>query len=199
MTWQECTPPNTHVTGVQLRAEGPITARLLCGGPFSIVASDLGEIALLPIGRVAAYVVTQNRTAAVFVFRNETRGELTAVPGVGRPVRLLLSSRRRGTAKRTRNLIQKLTRYGYDPSDLSDEFWLRAAGSLLARRRPHVQLLASLVALEDAPRTRELRPRRRGARDGRLSTHGLAPDAQLHAEPTARDLLDPTRPTGRKE
>jgi hypothetical protein len=136
------------VTAIQLRVDGDLSARLLCGGPFSIVAGDDGEIALLPVGRVAVYLIARRRTTGLYVFRTAMGGDRTRVPGVSDPVRLLLSSGRRATAKRIRNFIKKLTRYGYDPSDLTDEFWTRAGGALLARRRPSEHLLSSLLARE---------------------------------------------------
>jgi hypothetical protein len=140
--------PGGRLTAIQLRVDDELTARLLCGGPFSIVGGDAGEIALLPAGRVAAYLVVRRRTTGLYVFRPATAGGRTVVPGVSEPVRLLLSSGRRGTAKRIRNFIRKMTSYGHDPSLLTDEFWTRAAGALLARRRPSDQLLSSLLARE---------------------------------------------------
>ena len=142
--------PCGRLTAIQLRVEGELTARLLCGGPFAIVAGDQGEIAILPPGRVAAYLVARGRTTGVYVFRTEEGGGRTVVPGVSEPVRLLLSSGRRGTAKRIRNFIRKVTSYGHDPSDLTDEFWTRACGALLARRKPSAELLSSLLAREAA-------------------------------------------------
>lgn len=136
------------VTAIQLRVDGQLTARLLCGGPFSIVSGNEGQIALLPTGRVVAYMVARRRTTGLYVFRTAIGDGGTVVPGVSEPVRLLLSSGRRGTAKRIRNFIRKVTRYGHDPSELTDEFWTRAAGALLARRRPSDQLLSSLLARE---------------------------------------------------
>ncbi len=104
-----------RLPAIQLRVDGELTARLLCGGPFSIVGGDEGEIALLPPGRVAAYLVARRRTTGLYVFRTAGRGGRTVVPGVSEPVRLLLSSGRRGTAKRIRNFIRKVTSYGHDP------------------------------------------------------------------------------------
>jgi hypothetical protein len=137
-----------RLTAIQLRIDGELTARLLCGGPFAIVGGDEGEIALLPPGRVAAYLVARRRTTGLYVFRTAVGPGQTVVPGVSEPVRLLLSSGRRGTARRIRNFIRKVTSYGHDLSELTDEFWTRAAGALLARRRPSDQLLSSLLARE---------------------------------------------------
>ena len=137
-----------RLTAIQLRVDGELTARLLCGGPYSTVSGDEGEIALLPPGRVAAYLVASRRTTGLYVFRTVGGGGRTVIPGVSAPVRLLLSSGRRGTAKRIRNFIRKVTSYGNDPSELTDEFWTRAAGALLARPRPSPQLLSSLLARE---------------------------------------------------
>ncbi|HEX3905175.1 MAG TPA: hypothetical protein VH853_20260 [Polyangia bacterium] len=136
------------MTAVQLRIDGELTARLLCGGPFSIVAGDVGDIALLPAGRVAAYLVARRRMAGVYVFRTASGGHLTTIPGVSQPVLLLMSGSRRGLGRRIRNFIRKLTSYGHDPSVLTDEFWTRAGGALLARRRSSDQLLSSLLAHE---------------------------------------------------
>jgi hypothetical protein len=137
-----------RLTAIQLRVDAELTARLLCGGPFSIVGGDEGEIALLPPGRVAAYRVARRRTTGLYVFRTAGMGGRTVIPGVSEAVLLLLSSGRRGTAIRIRNFIRKVTSYGHDPSELTDEFWTRAAGALLARRRPSAQLLSSLLARE---------------------------------------------------
>ena len=54
-----------RLTAIQLRVDGELTARLLCGGPFSIVAGDAGEIALLSPGRVAAYLVARRGMAEI--------------------------------------------------------------------------------------------------------------------------------------
>lgn len=137
-----------RLAAIQLRGDGELTARLLFGAPLSIVGGDDGEIALLPPGRVAAYLVARRRTTGLYVFRTAGGGGRTVVPGVSEPVRLLLSSGRRGTARRIRNFIRKVTSYGHDPSELTDEFWTRVAGALLARRRPSDQLLSSLLARE---------------------------------------------------
>jgi hypothetical protein len=137
-----------RLTAIQLWVDGELTARLLCGGPYSIVSGHEGEIALLPAGRVAAYLVARRRTTGLYVFRTAGGEGRTVVPGVSDRVCLLLSSSRRGTAKRIRNFIRKVTSYGHDPSQLTDEFWTRAAGALLARRRPSTQLLSSLLARE---------------------------------------------------
>ncbi len=137
-----------HLTAIPLRGDGELTARLLFGGPFSIVGGAEGEIVLLPPGRVAAYLLARRRTAGVYVFRTASDGGRTTIPGVSQPVVLLMSGSRRGLARRIRNFIRKLTSYGYDPSQLTDEFWTRAGGALLARRRPNYHLLSSLLARE---------------------------------------------------
>lgn len=136
------------LTAIQLRVDGDLTARLLCGGPLSMVGGAAGEIALLPPGRVAAYLLARRRTAGIYVFRTASSGRRTTIPGVSQPVVLLMSGSRRGLARRIRNFIRKLTSYGYDPSDLTDEFWTRAGGALLAHRRPNPHLLPSLLARE---------------------------------------------------
>lgn len=148
------------VTAVQLRDDGHLLALLFSGAPSVKVSAARGNIALLPAGQVAAYVVGRQRATAVYIFRTARDGELTIVPGVSEPVRLLFSSRRRGAFKRARNFIRNLTRYGHDPSDLSDDFWLRAGGAFMARRRPARQLLSYLLAGEaacDAARLRDWR------------------------------------------
>ena len=139
------------VTAVQLRDDGDLLARLFSGAPSATVSAARGDIVLLPANQVVAYVVERQRTIAVYVFRTGRDGELTAVPGVSESVRLLFSSRRRGVFKRARNFIRNLTTYGYDPSDLSDDFWVRAGGAFMARRRPARQLLPYLLARETPP------------------------------------------------
>ena len=140
-----------HVTAVQLRAEGELLARLLCGLRPSVVSGARGDVALLPEGRIAAYVVERRRTTGVYIFRTARGDALSVVPGVSKPVRLLFASLRRGAARRTRNFVRNLTSYGHDPSDLSDDFWLRAAGALIARRRPGRLVLSYLLSREAAP------------------------------------------------
>lgn len=135
-------------TAIQLRAEPGLTARLLWPSPSSTVDGAAGEMALLPPGCVAAYVVVRERTAGVYLFRTASGGPRSTIPGVSGPVLLLMSGSRRGLARRIRNFIRKLTSYGHDPSQLTDEFWTRAGGALLARRRPTHQLLSSLLARE---------------------------------------------------
>ncbi len=139
-----------NVTAVQLRHDGELLARLFSGAPSAKVSAARGDIVLLPAGQVAAYVVGRQRAAAVYIFRTARDGERSIVPGVSEPVRLLFSSRRRGAFKRARNFIRNLTRYGYAPSDLSDDFWIRAGGAFMARRRPARQLLSYLLAREAA-------------------------------------------------
>ncbi len=140
-----------RITAIQLRTGGEITAQLLCGGPFSIINGDGSDIALLAPGRVVAYFVARGHSIGLYVFRTAGGGGRTAVPGVSEPVCLLLSSGRRGTAERVRKFIRNVTSYGHDPSELTDEFWTRAAGVLLARCRPSAQLLSSLLARESRP------------------------------------------------
>ncbi len=136
------------LTAIQLRGDGELTARLLSGGPFSSVGGVAGEIVLLPPGRVAAYLLARRRTASVYVFRTALDGRRTTIPGVSQPVALLMSGSRPGLARRIRNFFRKLTSYGYDPSQLTDEFWIRAGGALLAHRRPNQHLLSSLLVRE---------------------------------------------------
>lgn len=144
----EPAPDREHVTAVQLRDDSELLARLFSRAPSAKASAALGDITLLPAGQVAAYVVERRRATAVFIFRTARDGELTNVPGVSAPVRLLFSSRRRGAFRRARNFIRNLTRYGYDISDLSDDFWVRAGGAFMARRRPARQLLSYLLARE---------------------------------------------------
>jgi hypothetical protein len=182
-----------RLTAIQLRADGELTARLLCGGPFPSVGGAAGEIALLPPGRVAAYLLARRRMAGVYVFRTASDGRGTTIPGVSRPVVLLLSGSRRGVARRIRNFVRKLTSYGYDPSQLTDEFWTRAAGALLARRRPSHHLVAALLAREVPGLGAALRARR-GRFDGdRFGVGCLTVDSKLHAESAPGRVLATAR------
>ena len=95
-----------HATAVQLRDDGELRARLFSGAPSATVSAARGDIALLPAGQVVAYVVGRQRATAVYIFRTARDGELTIVPGVSGPVRLLFSSRRRGAFNRARNFIR---------------------------------------------------------------------------------------------
>ena len=56
-------PPRSPpvLTAVQLLTDGEITARLLCGAPVATFPSRRVEIALLPAGQIAAYVVRSGR------------------------------------------------------------------------------------------------------------------------------------------
>jgi hypothetical protein len=146
-----CLAPQASVlTAVQLRAAGAVAARLLCGTPLSTVPSSHGDVALLPAGQIAAYLIRRGRTAGFYIFRTGASGDRSLVSGVSEPVRLFLFTGRRSAAARTRNFLRKLSRYGHDPSSLSDDFWTRAAGALVARARPTRQLLPSLLAREAA-------------------------------------------------
>lgn len=143
-------PPPPVLTGVKLLADGEITAHLLCGTPVATFPVTRGQIALLPAGQIVAYVIRSGRLTGFFIFRTGVRGGLSSVPGVGGPVRLFLASGRRAQAARTRNFLRKLSRYGHEPSFLSDDFWTRAAGAIAARVRPSRQLLHSLLEGEAA-------------------------------------------------
>jgi hypothetical protein len=178
-----------RLTAIQLRVDGELTARLLCGGPFSIVAGDAGEIALLPPGRVAAYLVARRGMAGVYVFRTAYGGHRTTIPGVSQPVVLLMSSNRRGLGRRIRNFIRKLTRYGHDPSALTDEFWTRAGGALLARRRPSHQLLSSLLVREASGTGAPVRGSAGRLDRDHVGAGRLSVDPELHAEPAPRRVL----------
>jgi hypothetical protein len=190
----QMSPP--RLTAVQLRIDGELTACLLCGGPFSIVAGDEGEIALLPPGRVATYLVARRRVAGVYIFRTASGGHRTTIPGVSQPVVLLMSSSRRGLGRRIRNFIRKLTRYGHDPSELTDDFWTRAGGALLARRRPTDQLLSSLLASEAAGQGAALRGRAGHLHGDHVGGGRFAVDPELHAEPPGWRVLVAARAPG---
>jgi hypothetical protein len=142
----DCRP----LTAIQLRPDGDVAARLLYGEPASIVAGELGDIALLPPGAIAAYLVKTDSATAFYLFRTSFggAGELAEVPGVRGPVRVFIATSRRGYATRTRYFLRRLTRYGYVPSDLSDDFWTRATGALAARGRVSPQLLPYLLQRE---------------------------------------------------
>jgi hypothetical protein len=187
-----------RLTAIQLRVDGELTARLLCGEPFSSVGGAAGEIALLPSGRVTAYLLARRRTVGVYVFRTALDGRRTTIPGVSQPVVLLMSGSRRGLARRIRNFIRKLTSYGYDPSDLSDEFWTRAGGALLARRRPTPHLLSSLLAHEVPGQGVALRGRGGYFDRDRIGGGRFSLDPKLHAEPASRRVLAAARATGAK-
>jgi hypothetical protein len=63
-----------RLTAIQLRDDGEVTARLLYGVPVSIVDGGAGEIALLPPGRVTAYLLGCRRTTGLYVFRTGAAG-----------------------------------------------------------------------------------------------------------------------------
>jgi hypothetical protein len=143
----------TALTAVQLRRDTTITARLVFGAPVGSHVGALGEIALLPAGQIAAYLVETTETTGFYLFRTGVRSRepLAAIPGVHPSVRLFLASPRRALVTRTRNFLRKLTSYGYDHAALSDAFWTRAAGALAARTRISRQLLPYLLQREIAP------------------------------------------------
>jgi hypothetical protein len=181
------------LTAVQLRAGATVAARLLWGAPLRSLSGKHGEIALLPAGEIAAYLVESGREMGFYLFRTGTYAEPTLVPGVQQPVRLFLASRRRRAATRTRNFLRKLSSYGHDPSTLSDLFWTRAAGALAARARADRQLLPYLLARETADDAARIRARHGGNSDGRLRADGVAPHPELHPEPPPRGVLASTR------
>jgi hypothetical protein len=185
----EPAPDREHVIAVQLRSDGDLLARLFSGAPSATVSAARGDIVLLPAGQLVAYVFERRRTIAVYIFRTCGDGALTFVPGVSEPVRLLFSSRRRGAFKRARNFILNLTKYGHDPSDLSDDFWVRAGAAFTARRRPARQLLSYLLARETAGEAARLRDRRVDPGDLRQRGRRVPSHTQLHPQHSARSVL----------
>ena len=169
------TPPPPVLTAVKLLADGELTAQLLCGTPVATFPATRGQIALLPAGQIAAYLVRSGRLTGFFVFRTGVRGGLSSVPGVGGPVLLFLAAGRRRETARTRNFLRRLSRYGHDPSSLSDDFWTRAAGALAARLRPTRQLLHFLLEREAARQGASVGFGDRSARDRRVRGRGGAP------------------------
>jgi hypothetical protein len=143
----------TALTAVQLRRDATLTARLVSGVPVASYSGALGEIALLPGGQIAAYLVETTKTTGFYLFRTGERSPepLTVIPGVHPSVHVFLASPRRALVTRTRNFLRKLTSNGYDHAALSDAFWTRAAGALAARARVSRQLLPYLLQREIAP------------------------------------------------
>ncbi len=185
--------PPPVLTSVKLLADGELTAHLLCGTPVGTLPLSRGQIALLPAGQIAAYLVRSGRLTGFFIFRTGVPSGTSSVPGVGAPVLLFLVAGRRREAARTRNFLRKLSRYGHDPSSLSDDFWTRAAGAIGARVRPTRQLLDSLLKREAAWQGAAAGSRDGRARDRRVRARGVAPHPELHAEPPAWRVLAATR------
>jgi hypothetical protein len=192
--------PPRGVTAVQLRADREITASLICGAPVGTLPGSVGEIALLPPGQVAAYLVRGLHRTGFYLFRTvaETGGPLTLVPGLHAPVRIFLSTAKRGVVTRTRNFLRKLTSYGREPSVLTDDFWTRAAGALVARARASRQLLPYLLQQEPSDQAPSRCPHRRHLHHSRLCTLCLSAHPELHPQLAARCLLASPRPANRQ-
>ena len=148
------------VTAVQLRDDAELFARFFSGTPSAKVSAARGNIVLLPAGQVAAYVIRRPADDRRVHLSNRPRRRAHHRSGrerAGSPLVLEPQTRR---LQARPQLIRNLTRYGYDPSDLSDDFWLRAGGAFMARRRPARQLLSYLLAGEatcEAARLRDWR------------------------------------------
>jgi len=143
-------------TAVQLR---PIAAvdlprcDLVHGAPRTIVAGDLGPIALFAPGQIVAYRLRSQRRTRLFVFRTLDADDRLAasVPGVRPRVRLLVALRTAGRVRLARGLFAYLTRTGWDPSALSDAFYLRVGVALAGRKAPGRILPSLLNRTEFAP------------------------------------------------
>jgi hypothetical protein len=137
-------------TAVQLRlAAGDDLPRseLLGGMPFDVIAGNLGPVALFRSDEVVAYLMRRQRRMRLFVFRTlDVDDRLAAiVPGVRPKVRLLLELRTAGRIRRVRALFAYLLRANFNPSSLSDGFYVRV-GIALAGRLPAHKILLSLLS-----------------------------------------------------
>ncbi len=135
-------------TAIQLRFARPRSS-LLFGPPEGLVTALRGEVATFREARIVAYLVRPVGAQRLFVFRTLAREEpgSARVPGVWPKVRLLAEFKRAGRVDRMERLFAYLAKHGWDPSLLSDAFWLRV-GQVLGGRLPRQKVLHSLLASE---------------------------------------------------
>jgi hypothetical protein len=133
-------------TQVQLRSSGSPTAQLLHGDPREVRAGLLGPIALFGAGALVAYQVRSRRRCALFIFRTLNVDDRLAasIPGVHPRVQLLLDLHASKPIRRVRGLFAYLRRNGRNPSQLPDDFFLRA-GVALSGPLPAQRILYALL------------------------------------------------------
>lgn len=136
-------------TAVFLRRFPP-RGKLCHGAARQVVPVRNGNVALLPGGELAAYLIEHAGAHRLFVFRtveHSAAAGVVHVPGVWPSVHLLASFDRPGRIDRVERLFRYLAGQKWSASALSDAFWLRVS-QVLSGRRPKHKVLLSLLASE---------------------------------------------------
>jgi hypothetical protein len=134
-------------TAVQIRPATSPRCELLRGDPSTLIAGQLGPVALFPPGAIVAYVLHTARPTRLFLFRtlgSAPHAARTVLPGVYPHVHLLLTLDSPRVIRRCRRFFALLRRRGTPPSRLPDAFYLRLDGALRARA-PLPPLAAALL------------------------------------------------------
>ena len=130
-------------TAVQIRATP--RCELLHGQPGTLLAGQLGPVALFVPGEIVAYAIHAPQPR-VFLFRTSHNPVAGAVlPGVYPRVHLLLALESARVARRCRRFFAVLRREGLHPSRLADAFYLRL-DRVLRARAPLPRLVVALLA-----------------------------------------------------
>jgi hypothetical protein len=134
-------------TAVQLRSATEPHCELVHGDPQTLLAGQLGPVALFPPGEIVAYVIHARRPSRLYLFRTLhtlADPDQTTVPGVRPRVRLLLALDSQRLIRRCRRFFALLGRRQQPATDLTDGFYLRLERALRARA-PLPRLLAALL------------------------------------------------------
>ena len=144
------------ITAVQLRRSGTDAPRceLLHGDARSVVAGELGPVALFAPEQIVGYALRFARRTRVFVFRTLGADDPLAVrvPGVSPHVQLLLNLRSAARARLLKRMFAFLARRELSASGLPDGFYLRVA-TVLGGRLPPQKVLSSLLPSSSASPT----------------------------------------------
>jgi hypothetical protein len=129
---------------------------LLYGIAEGFVAVSQGQVATFRDDQIVAYVFGTIGAQRLFVFRTlgDNQPGAATVPGVWPKVRLLAEFKRAGRIDRVERLFAYLAKHRWDPSLLSDAFWLRIS-NVLGGHLPRQKALLSLLASEPLAQSAE--------------------------------------------
>lgn len=143
------------LTVVRLSHCSSMRRQLVFGEPSEVRPGDRHREAVIPAGRLVAYLVERNPARALFVFRTSRAvdGMMATIAGVSPGVDLLLTASTARAVRKVMNALRFLRRQlGAGVDELSDLFWLRFADFVSGRRSTHV--LSHVADLLRAERTR---------------------------------------------
>jgi hypothetical protein len=143
------------LTVVRLSDDPAMKRRLVFGEPTDLRPAGRQREAVIPAGRLVAYLVERDRARALFVFRTSPAvdGLMSTIAGVSPGVNLLLTASTARAVRKAMNALRFLRRQlGAGVDELSDLFWLRFADFACGRRSTHVLAhVADLLRAERAP------------------------------------------------